>query len=294
MRFRLPCFLFFLCLVAYFVPNHLRKKEQNPPVGVYIAFMGLAAAIVSLRKEPSVIEKALWVALITTLMFAEVRNAYVENAAQLAKFKATQEGLDATARGIRTVGDNTGTLVSMATLAMPKLTEFNLKLIDVRKDIATLKKGSPKEREAQQQADSISDALKALGLAPILVQQLRDWFPRLQMRREDINSDRMSEVGQYTVAHPDDSEGANRIHQKWDAEDHKANEQSDADLKVLMANAEFVCRALLKWVPPQLQNASDQTMEQKFAQAQHDLKGVDPMQDAAYLENLIRRVRPPM
>jgi hypothetical protein len=297
MRFRLlPCLLLLLCLAAYFVPNHLRKKQQNPPVGVYIAFMGLAAAIVSLRKEPSAIEKALWIALITTLMFAEVRNAYVEDAAQLAQFKATKEGLDATAQ-------NSGTLVAITIQVMLKLTEFHVELVDLDKRIAAaMKDRNPqlatalqvKKQKVQQQADSISDPLRALGLAPIIVQQLRDWFSKDQNKREDINHDRMSEVAEYTAAHPDDTDGANRIQQKWDAEDRREIERSETELKSLMANADFVCRELIKWVPAQLQNASDTKMEQKFAQAQRDLKGVDPMQDAAYLENLLKRVRPPM
>jgi len=194
-------------------------------------------------------------------------------------------------------------MVTITTQAIPKLVEIQTTLIDLHKEIAAAKeehnpqrvaKLEAKAQEVQQQADRISKILQALGLAPILVQQLRDWFPATQMTMEDLNHNEMSEVGEYATAHPDDQEGANRIHQKWAIEVRKATEQSENDLKVLMANAEFIRNELLKWVPPQFQNALDKTMEQKFAQAQHDLRGVDPMRDAAYLEDLMKRVRPPV
>jgi len=118
MHFRiLPCFLLLLCLFACFAPNHLRKMGHNPPAGVYIALMGLAAAIVSLRKEPGPVEKALWITLITILMIAEVRNLYVEDAAQLTKFDKISSALDATKRGLEAtaIGINT-TAVAMKSL----------------------------------------------------------------------------------------------------------------------------------------------------------------------------------
>lgn len=199
---------------------------------------------------------------------------------------------------------NTNTLVTFTTLALPQLAELKATVAGLQEKITTAKQQHDPQRvaaleakaqETQQQADRISKILQALGWVPILVQQLRDWLPRLRMTMEDLNGNETSELKQYVTAHPQDqAEGIDRINQKWRIEESKANEQADNDLKALMANAEFVRNELLKWVPPQFQNAFDKTMEQQFAQAQRDLRGVDPIRDAAYLEDLTKRVRPPV
>lgn len=208
----------------------------------------------------------------------------------------TNELLDKT----NVVVANTSTLGAFTSLALPQIADLKSTITGIRLELVVARQQhdsqrvaalEAKERDSQRKADSISDTLRALGLAPILVGQLRDWFPRDYSKREDIEHDRLSEVGRYTAAHPDDTDGAKRIEQKWEAEGRKASEQSGADLKVLMTNADFVWRELIKWVPPQLQNPFDQTMEQKFARA--DLKEADPMNDAAYIEDLLKRVRPP-
>jgi hypothetical protein len=74
-----------LCIVivvlVFFVWRH-----YHPPVGVYIAIMGFLAAGVTLRKEPSLPEKALWILVITFLVFAEVQNLYVAENKQVKTF----------------------------------------------------------------------------------------------------------------------------------------------------------------------------------------------------------------
>lgn len=102
-----PLVVFTLCVPAYFVPNYLLKIGHNPPVGVYIAIMGGVAALVAYREKPHPLEKAAWMVLITLFIVAEIRNLYIADAEQVAKFgaissalDATKRGLDATARGI--------------------------------------------------------------------------------------------------------------------------------------------------------------------------------------------------
>lgn len=97
--------LFFLLAIllwgpAFFIPNYLAESQHNPPVGVYIAIMGPVAAAVTFRKEPCKKEKAAWILLMTLLMFAEIRNLYVADADQLAKFERISDALDVTQRGL--------------------------------------------------------------------------------------------------------------------------------------------------------------------------------------------------
>jgi hypothetical protein len=107
-------FLFLMCVAAWAIPEWV-----SPPVGVYIAIMGLVIALMALPKEPSGIEKFLWIIVITGLMFAEITKLYRADVAQtqtfqsiLCSLKATDEGLQATARGIKEAvqGINTASL----------------------------------------------------------------------------------------------------------------------------------------------------------------------------------------
>jgi hypothetical protein len=79
---------------------------------------GLAAAV-TLRKEPSVTEKACWIIAMTLIMAAEIHNLYVEsdkqrNQAQIisASLDATNKGLNETLEGLTSVASNLGALSS--------------------------------------------------------------------------------------------------------------------------------------------------------------------------------------
>lgn len=89
-----------LCLVAYFFPPHLLKIGRHPPVGTYIALAGLLAAIVTLRKEPPLTEKACWVILFTLITVAEIKNLYVAEKEQAQTFSTIQGGLQSTKNGL--------------------------------------------------------------------------------------------------------------------------------------------------------------------------------------------------
>jgi len=106
-----------VCLwpVAYFVPKYLLDIGHHPPIGTYIAILGLLAAGVTLRKEPSPPEKAAWMVLLTFMMVAEIRNLYVADAEQTATFGSikagldkTKEGLDQTVKNLEAVGVTLG------------------------------------------------------------------------------------------------------------------------------------------------------------------------------------------
>jgi len=91
---------------AFFVPRYLSAIDHSPPVGVYVAVMGAVAAAVTFRKDPSATEKATWIVLITLLMIAEVRNLYVGDAKQAAKFADIEKRLTSAVDGIGTAIKN--------------------------------------------------------------------------------------------------------------------------------------------------------------------------------------------
>ena len=86
--------------VAAYLPHYLVRIGFQPPVGLYIAVLGGLAAAVTLRKEPSVGEKALWIVAITILMFAEIHNLYVEAERQNGEAKKVSDALDKTNQGL--------------------------------------------------------------------------------------------------------------------------------------------------------------------------------------------------
>lgn len=93
--------------VGLLLPYYLASRGHHPPVGTYIAIMGILAAAVTLRKDPPVKEKAAWILLMALVMVAEIRNLYVADAEQAEKFdvisnslKATKTGLDNTVEGL--------------------------------------------------------------------------------------------------------------------------------------------------------------------------------------------------
>jgi len=112
-----------LCIPAYFIPNHLDNVGHSPPVGVYIAILGLVAVVVTLYVVKSKWEKAAWIVLATVLMVAEVRNLYEADKQRLNQIASitdglttvnkgltkTNEGLEETVRELDTLlGDTTG------------------------------------------------------------------------------------------------------------------------------------------------------------------------------------------
>jgi len=87
-------------VLALLVPMYLIRTGHTPPVGVYIAIMGGAAAYVTFRENLRPTEKAAWIFLITLLIVAEIRNLYVADAEQVGQFTKISEALDATSRGL--------------------------------------------------------------------------------------------------------------------------------------------------------------------------------------------------
>jgi hypothetical protein len=88
------------CVLTLFITICLYKTKHTPPVGVYIAIMGLVAACVTFRKEPRRSEKFCWILVMTVLMVAEINNLYIAEADQLLKFQQTSGALDDTKSGL--------------------------------------------------------------------------------------------------------------------------------------------------------------------------------------------------
>ncbi len=113
-----------LCPFAIVVPHLLIKSGHHPPVGTYIAILGVLAAAVTFRKDTSLPEKALWTILFALLGFAEIRNLYISEQEQIEEFRTiadglsqangdleqTKKGLDKTAGGLDTASENLQTL----------------------------------------------------------------------------------------------------------------------------------------------------------------------------------------
>lgn len=98
-------------LLCLYVPYYLAVRGIQPPVGVYIAVLGGLAAGVTLRREPSVREKACWIIAITILMLAEVRNLYVEADRQHQGAKKVSDALDLTNQGLKKTLDGLSVVV---------------------------------------------------------------------------------------------------------------------------------------------------------------------------------------
>jgi hypothetical protein len=100
----------------------LFRSHHRPPVGIYIAVMGVVIAIMTLREKPPAWEKLLWVVLITILMVVEVRNIYMTDAEQTETFSkiirdlnSTKQGIDAAAKSIEGSAEALRTLHSEIT-----------------------------------------------------------------------------------------------------------------------------------------------------------------------------------
>lgn len=90
-------------LIGCFVLHHwLAKFAAPPPVGLYIAVLGGLAAFVTLRKEPSTSEKAVYIVAITLLMVFEITNLYKEADRQRAEGQKVSDALDKTNQGLKT------------------------------------------------------------------------------------------------------------------------------------------------------------------------------------------------
>lgn len=109
---------------AFFVPRYLLKTGHNPPVGVYIAVMGLAAVVVTFREKIRASEKAAWIVLITLLVFAEITNLYVADADQLAKFSKVSDALDPTQKGLNAAVAGIDVTVSKLDIAAARSLDY--------------------------------------------------------------------------------------------------------------------------------------------------------------------------
>lgn len=88
-----PILAVLLWIPAFSVPLYLSRYGHNPPVGVYVAIMGVAAAAATFRKEPTLKEKAAWIILITLLMYAEIKGLYYDQKVRDDAFNQTMSKL---------------------------------------------------------------------------------------------------------------------------------------------------------------------------------------------------------
>jgi hypothetical protein len=86
--------------ISILVSIWLFRNHDRPPVGIYIAVMGVVIAVMTLREKPPGWEKFLWIGLITILMVVEVRNIYVTDAEQGQTFSKISRDLNSTKQGI--------------------------------------------------------------------------------------------------------------------------------------------------------------------------------------------------
>jgi hypothetical protein len=96
-----PWVLVCASVFAFEFSNWLATHSKRPPVGVYIAIMGLVVALMTVR-EPKKWEKFLWIILATVLTIAEIRGLYVFDEQQTLRNEKVSRDLDATKIGIDT------------------------------------------------------------------------------------------------------------------------------------------------------------------------------------------------
>jgi hypothetical protein len=68
-------------------------EQYRPPVGVYIAVVGVLAAGVTFRSEPTKREKALWILTITILVVGEISGLYKADTEQKKQYATITSGL---------------------------------------------------------------------------------------------------------------------------------------------------------------------------------------------------------
>jgi hypothetical protein len=88
-------------VLALYAIRYVSRMEWHAPVGVYIAILGAMAAGVTLRKDPSPREKAVWIVLITVLMVAEIHTLVVDEKEHTAATKSISDALATTNSGLK-------------------------------------------------------------------------------------------------------------------------------------------------------------------------------------------------
>lgn len=94
------------CALAVVIPRWIVVYYGRPPVGVYIAVMGLVAAFMAARKDPTGFEKFLWIGLMTILMCVEIANLYRTSDEQARIFSKISGDLDTTKQGLQTTANS--------------------------------------------------------------------------------------------------------------------------------------------------------------------------------------------
>jgi hypothetical protein len=113
--------LFCSSVLVWRISNWLADSGRRPPVGVYIAIVGLVVALMSVR-EPKGLEKFLWIILATALTVAEIRSLYVADEQQTIRnekvstdLQVTKDGIKAATDDLKATGDGIRSIVSELT-----------------------------------------------------------------------------------------------------------------------------------------------------------------------------------
>lgn len=96
------------------VAVELATHHHQPPVGVYIALGGIAAAFMAARGEGAGnSEKAWWIVFITVLVVAEITNLYRADRDQVKSFQSITSGLQSANSGLQSTADQLRSVVSL-------------------------------------------------------------------------------------------------------------------------------------------------------------------------------------
>ena len=86
-------------------PHWFNVHYGRPPVGVYIAIMGLVAALMAAREDPEGLEKFWWISLMAILMVVEIGNLYKTSDEQSKTFFKISQDLDTTKKELQAAAD---------------------------------------------------------------------------------------------------------------------------------------------------------------------------------------------
>lgn len=117
-KWTVTAFCFFV--VGTMVAAYFSFSSHKAPVGVLVGAMGLVAAGVTFRDDPKprAEERALWLLLMTFLLFAEIRNDHLADKAQEQKFESIRTSLAESANSF--TGDGSYCYVNLI-LGMPDM-----------------------------------------------------------------------------------------------------------------------------------------------------------------------------
>lgn len=200
----------------------------------------------------------------------------------------------------------TNTLLAWTASADPKLHQLDSQVDVLNKKIEKAQeqhdpklvaKLQTELRQTQHQADDVSAELLAIATASRTAEDLRDWELERQAAQTNVHNVAWDEQVVYVRDHHLDGQQAalDKYLRQWRAEWEPRYAKVDQDardrLVKLIGTADLVRKALIPKATPN--PAYDRLEEAALSAALNNPESLDRVGAATYLDDLVRRVRPP-